>query len=59
MTDFNKFAEYIINNGSTVDSYTAVDNENNIVYAFEVNFKETIFLIIFDNQNNCTGILKK
>ena len=59
MTELDRFAENIIKNGRIIESYTAIDSKENSVYAFEVNFENNILLVVFNNQNHCTGIICK
>lgn len=59
MTELDRLAGYILDNGSVIASYTAIDTENKPVHAFEVNFEDNILLLIFDSKEHCTGIIRK
>lgn len=59
MNELNKLAGYILDNGSVIASYTAIDTEKKPVHAFEVKFENVSLLLIFDSEEHCTGIIRK
>lgn len=59
MTELSKLAGYILERGSVIASYTAIDTEKNPIHAFEVNFENNILLVIMDSNDYCTGIIRK
>lgn len=59
MTELDRLADYILENGSVIASYTAIDTEKNPVHAFEVNFENAVLILIFDSKDHCTGIVRK
>lgn len=59
MTELDRLARYILDDGSVVASYTAIDTEKNPIHAFEVKFENTTLLLIFDGKDHCTGIIRK